>query len=137
MIQLKVNGASRKFDGDPDVPLVVPEVNGVTLNNHAGVIANPNCATAVPLGVCRNSMSRVRLPSKMTWLKAGMVQGWFFSSRYSGAKARRTLDSALCSSCDTACREIPIILATSVFDRIATRLINAPRNRPLANPNAR
>jgi aspartate-semialdehyde dehydrogenase len=30
---------------DPDVPLVVPEVNGSTIRNHRGIIANPNCST--------------------------------------------------------------------------------------------
>ena len=30
----------------PDVPLVVPEVNGDALAGHHGIIANPNCSTA-------------------------------------------------------------------------------------------
>ena len=30
---------------DEDVPLVVPEVNEADLNNHKGIIANPNCST--------------------------------------------------------------------------------------------
>ncbi len=30
---------------DPDVPLVVPEVNGSTAHEHKGIIANPNCST--------------------------------------------------------------------------------------------
>lgn len=30
---------------DPDVPLVVPEVNPDALENHNGIIANPNCST--------------------------------------------------------------------------------------------
>ncbi|MCT2869653.1 aspartate-semialdehyde dehydrogenase [Limosilactobacillus fermentum] len=30
---------------DPDVPLVVPEVNPEALDNHHGIIANPNCST--------------------------------------------------------------------------------------------
>lgn len=35
------------FRRDPDVPLVVPEVNGHTLGNYTtrGIIANPNCST--------------------------------------------------------------------------------------------
>lgn len=33
------------FRMDPNVPLVVPEVNGETLKNHQGIIANPNCTT--------------------------------------------------------------------------------------------
>jgi len=34
------------FRMDPDVPLIVPEVNGHAIKNHKGVIANPNCSTA-------------------------------------------------------------------------------------------
>jgi aspartate-semialdehyde dehydrogenase len=30
---------------DPDVPLVVPEVNPQEIRNHHGIIANPNCST--------------------------------------------------------------------------------------------
>lgn len=33
------------FRMDPEVPLVVPEVNGDALKNHKGIIANPNCTT--------------------------------------------------------------------------------------------
>jgi aspartate-semialdehyde dehydrogenase len=34
------------FRMDPNVPLVVPEVNGHALKRHKGIIANPNCSTA-------------------------------------------------------------------------------------------
>lgn len=33
------------FRMDPNVPLVVPEVNANALKNHHGIIANPNCST--------------------------------------------------------------------------------------------
>jgi len=33
------------FRMDPNVPLVVPEVNAHALKGHAGIIANPNCST--------------------------------------------------------------------------------------------
>lgn len=33
------------FRMDPDIPLVVPEVNESVLKNHNGIIANPNCST--------------------------------------------------------------------------------------------
>src|SRR3954470_10981487 len=33
------------FRLDPRVPLVVPEVNGADVEEHAGFIANPNCST--------------------------------------------------------------------------------------------
>src|ERR1043166_9660502 len=34
---------------DPDVPLVVPEINAEALKNHKNIIANPNCTTIVTL----------------------------------------------------------------------------------------
>jgi len=34
------------FRMDKDVPLVVPEVNAHAIQNHNGIIANPNCSTA-------------------------------------------------------------------------------------------
>ena len=37
------------FRMDPHVPLVVPEVNGADAKNHKGIIANPNCTTAITL----------------------------------------------------------------------------------------
>jgi aspartate-semialdehyde dehydrogenase len=36
---------SSAFRGDPDVPLVVSEVNPHALAGHSGLIANPNCST--------------------------------------------------------------------------------------------
>jgi aspartate-semialdehyde dehydrogenase len=40
---------SSAFRMDPDVPLVIPEINPEGLRNHKGIIANPNCSTAVTL----------------------------------------------------------------------------------------
>ena len=34
-----------QFRMDPDVPLVVPEVNPEDIKKHQGIIANPNCST--------------------------------------------------------------------------------------------
>jgi aspartate-semialdehyde dehydrogenase len=36
---------SAAFRMEPDVPLVVPEVNAEDIKNHSGIIANPNCST--------------------------------------------------------------------------------------------
>lgn len=33
------------FRMDPEIPLVVPEVNAEAIDDHAGIIANPNCST--------------------------------------------------------------------------------------------
>ena len=35
---------SSAYRTDPEVPLVIPEVNGASLEKHAGIIANPNCS---------------------------------------------------------------------------------------------
>jgi aspartate-semialdehyde dehydrogenase len=40
---------SSAFRLDPNVPLVIPEINPEELRNHKGIIANPNCSTAVAL----------------------------------------------------------------------------------------
>lgn len=40
---------SSAFRMDPNVPLVVPEINAHALKNHKGIIANPNCSTAITL----------------------------------------------------------------------------------------
>ena len=40
---------SSMFRMDPDVPLVIPEINGDDVKLHRGIIANPNCTTAVAL----------------------------------------------------------------------------------------
>ena len=40
---------SSHYRMDPAVPLVIPEINPEQLKNHKGIIANPNCSTAVTL----------------------------------------------------------------------------------------
>ncbi|MBR3202460.1 MAG: aspartate-semialdehyde dehydrogenase [Solobacterium sp.] len=40
---------SSSFRMDPNVPLVVPEINGADALNHHGIIANPNCSTIITM----------------------------------------------------------------------------------------
>jgi aspartate-semialdehyde dehydrogenase len=40
---------SSAFRNDPEVPLVVPEINPEAVAAHKGIIANPNCSTAIAL----------------------------------------------------------------------------------------
>jgi len=40
---------SSAFRMDPSVPLVVPEINPGDLDGHRGIVANPNCTTAITL----------------------------------------------------------------------------------------
>ncbi len=38
---------SSAFRMDPDVPLVIPEINPQAIKQHKGIIANPNCSTII------------------------------------------------------------------------------------------
>ena len=40
---------SSAFRMDPDVPLIIPEVNAEDAKNHKGIISNPNCSTIITL----------------------------------------------------------------------------------------
>jgi len=40
---------SSAFRMEPTVPLVIPEINGEDVRQHRGIIANPNCTTAIAL----------------------------------------------------------------------------------------
>ena len=40
---------SSAFRQDPDVPLVIPEINPHAVDDHKGILANPNCSTAISL----------------------------------------------------------------------------------------
>jgi len=53
---------SSAFRMDPDVPLVVPEVNPEDVRAHRGVIANPNCTTIIMLVPLKplHDLSRIR-----------------------------------------------------------------------------
>lgn len=55
---------SSAFRMDPDVPLVVPEVNGAAIARHRGIIANPNCVAiiaTVPLAPLRAKLGLRRV----------------------------------------------------------------------------
>ncbi len=81
---------SSAFRMDPNVPLVIPEINADALDNHKGIIANPNCSTAIAL------MGLYPL-HKAFGLKR------FFASTYqavsgTGAEAMRELDTQVRAS---------------------------------------
>ena len=48
---------SSAFRMDPNVPLVVPEVNADDLNNHSGIVSIPNCSTT-PLVMVMEALSK-------------------------------------------------------------------------------
>jgi aspartate-semialdehyde dehydrogenase len=52
---------SSAFRMDPDVPLVVPQVNGQDAKRHKGIIANPNCSTIILVMALAPLERRVRI----------------------------------------------------------------------------
>ena len=45
---------SSAFRNDPEVPLIIPEINANDVLSHKGIISNPNCTTAIMLTVLNN-----------------------------------------------------------------------------------
>lgn len=52
---------SSTFRMDPDVPLVVPEVNPEAIHSHKGIIANPNCSTIIMVMALKPIHDRVKI----------------------------------------------------------------------------
>lgn len=52
---------SSTFRMDPEVPLVVPEVNPDALKDHKGIIANPNCSTIIMVMALKPIHDRARI----------------------------------------------------------------------------
>ncbi len=59
---------------DPDVPLVIPEVNGDDLDWHRGIVSIPNCTTT-PLAMALEAMRRVAPLARVTAATYQAVSG--------------------------------------------------------------
>ena len=60
---------SSAFRLDPDVPLVVPEVNPQDAKNHKGIISNPNCSSIITITAVNalNQLSPIRTMTASTY----------------------------------------------------------------------
>ena len=65
---------SSAFRMDPNVPLVVPEVNGADLEKHRGMVATPNCST-VPLVMALEPLRRASPIERVTVATYQSVSG--------------------------------------------------------------
>ena len=61
---------SSAFRMDPEVPLVVPEINGEDAKNHHGIISNPNCSTIITM----MAVAPIHRIAKITRLVASTYQ---------------------------------------------------------------
>ena len=60
---------SSAFRMDPNVPLIVPEVNPEDAKNHKGILANPNCSTIITITAVNalNKLSPIRAMTASTY----------------------------------------------------------------------
>ena len=60
---------SSAFRLNPDVPLIVPEVNAEDAKNHKGIISNPNCSTIITVTAVNalNSIAPIRAMTASTY----------------------------------------------------------------------
>ncbi len=82
---------------DPEVPLVVPEVNPEDVKEHKGIIANPNCSTIQMLVALKPIYDAVGI--------SHIVVSTYQSVSGAGAKAIRELQEQVKAWCEN--REIP------------------------------
>jgi aspartate-semialdehyde dehydrogenase len=85
---------SSAYRMDPDVPLVVPEVNPHAIENHCGIIANPNCSTIQLVVALAPLMSL----SQIEWLSVSTYQ----AVSGAGGRALDQLDRELAGGVDGA-----------------------------------
>ena len=100
---------SAAFRMNPDVPLVIPEVNGDALRRHRGIISNPNCSASVvviPLAALNRAFA----------LKTVVVDT-YQSVSGSGQDALAELEAELVDSSQTA-RVYPRLIAHNVFPQV-------------------
>ncbi|MDB9372152.1 aspartate-semialdehyde dehydrogenase [Nodularia sphaerocarpa] len=107
---------SSAFRMNPEVPLVVPEVNPLAAANHQGIIANPNCTTIL--------MSVAIWPLHQISPIKRIVVSTYQSASGAGAKAMaevQTQASAILQGQEPVAEVLPYPLAFNLF----------PHNSPL------
>ena len=65
---------SSAFRMDPNVPLIVPEVNAEDVKNHKGIISNPNCSTIITITAV-NALNKLSPIKSMTCSTYQAVSG--------------------------------------------------------------
>ncbi|HOL66440.1 MAG TPA: aspartate-semialdehyde dehydrogenase [bacterium] len=103
------------FRMEPDVPLVVPEVNKETLQQHHGLIANPNCSTI--------QMVMVLAPLEQAFGLKRVIVSTYQAVSGTGREAVEELQNqiqAYCSGRTAARRVYPHPIAFNVFPHIGS-----------------
>jgi len=100
-----------------DVPLVIPEINGHAVRDHHGIIANPNCSTAIVLMAVA--------PLRALGGLARLVVSTYQSASGAGKEAVKELDSQMAAHLEGRTPEHRVFhapLAGNVLPRIGRLL---------------
>jgi aspartate-semialdehyde dehydrogenase len=95
---------------DPDVPLVVPEVNPEDVENHKGIIANPNCSTIQMVVALKPIYDAVGI--------SAIVVATYQSVSGAGAKAIRELEEQTRAWCQGEQMEVKNLPRRTAFNVI-------------------
>ncbi|MBQ7455286.1 MAG: aspartate-semialdehyde dehydrogenase [Clostridia bacterium] len=104
---------SSAFRLDPDVPLVVPEINPEDVKLHHGLIANPNCTTIISLVAINGLRKKCPIES--------IVASSYQAVSGAGAAGPVELDAqmhALCEGKAVECATFPYQIACNVIPQI-------------------
>jgi len=111
---------SSAFRMEPDVPLVVPEINPEDIARHKGIIANPNCSTIIAI-VAVNPIHRVSKVKRM-------VASTYQAASGAGAKAMEELEEqtkeVLAGKQPRAATALPQRIAFNLFPHVDVFLDN-------------
>lgn len=110
---------SSAFRMDPDVPLIVPEINPEAAFKHRGIIANPNCTTII-LGVAVFPIHKINPIRRIVVASYQAVSG-------AGAKALEELRGqvrAAAEGREPEAKILPHVIANNVFSHNSPILEN-------------
>ena len=106
---------SSAFRMDPDVPLVIPEINGDDLERHRGIVASPNCSTT-PLAMVLDALMPLGAVERVVVSTYQSVSG-------AGAEAVRELRLQSAETLDGRAAEahaLPHRIAFNVLPQVET-----------------
>lgn len=104
---------SSAFRMDPDVPLIVPEINGDDAKNNKGIIANPNCSTIITL-VAVNGINKLSPIQSMVASTYQAVSG----AGAAGPVELEEQTKALAEGKPVVCNTFPYQIAANLIPQI-------------------
>ncbi len=104
---------SSAFRMDPDVPLIVPEINGDDAKKNKGIIANPNCSTIITL-VAVNGINKLSPIQSMVASTYQAVSG----AGAAGPVELEEQTKALAEGKPVVCNTFPYQIAANLIPQI-------------------